>query len=165
MTPRPLTTSFHIPPSPSRIPQVPHYVASSDATEDPGRKGLYYHPVGDNLFALSFLSEKPPRRDSATVIGLINRDEGLSSFRENQAFVDLLHDTVKAALIEGVAYDMENDAKRRQEGWLHVHDLRNFPESGRVGEAADIVGSVLARGGEIQGETYQRVPAYRQVLG
>jgi hypothetical protein len=37
-----------------------------------------------------------------------------------EAFVDLLHDTVKAALIEGADEEMVKDASRRQEGWIHV---------------------------------------------
>ena len=35
--------------------------------------------------------------------------------------MDLLHDTVKAALIAGVDQDLTNDATQRQEGWLHIH--------------------------------------------
>lgn len=34
--------------------------------------------------------------------------------------MDLLHDTVKAALIAGIDDDLTNDAKQRQEGWLHI---------------------------------------------
>jgi hypothetical protein len=38
-----------------------------------------------------------------------------------EAFVDLLHDTVKAALVEGGDKELSNDAIQRKEGWLHVH--------------------------------------------
>jgi hypothetical protein len=114
----------------------------------------------------------------------------------SEAFVDLLHDTVKAALTENVDPDLANDATQRQEGWMHVHgklsiyggprlltiersDMRNFPESGRVGDADDIIGSVLVQDGkvcltsyifeqfylvsrtQIKGETYERMPSYR----
>ncbi|KAF8607288.1 hypothetical protein BDV93DRAFT_406009, partial [Ceratobasidium sp. AG-I] len=134
---------------------------SSDATEDPERPGLFYHPIGNNTFALSFLSEKPTNPNSATVIGRIPEDQGLDAFEENQAFVDLLHDTVKAALIAGIDQDLTNDATQHQEGWLHIHDMRNFPENGRVGDSADILGSVLVQDGKIDGETYERMPSYR----
>ncbi|CAE6429527.1 unnamed protein product [Rhizoctonia solani] len=135
------------------VSQVRYYAASSEVEEDPERKGLYYHPVGNNVFALSFLNEKPSSQNSATVIGLLNLIK--------EAFVDLLHDTVKAALIEGVDQELGNDAVQRKEGWLHVHDYRNFPEMGRVGDPDDILGSVLVQDGKIKGETYQRMPSYR----
>ncbi|KAF8688671.1 hypothetical protein RHS03_09529, partial [Rhizoctonia solani] len=141
--------------------QLRHYTASTGVEEDPERKGLYYHPVGDNIFALSFLKEKPVNKSSATVIGLVKGGEESNSFQENQAFVDLLHETVKAALIEGADRDLGNDAVQRKEGWLHVHDYRNFPELGRVGDPDDILGSVLVQDGKIKGETYERMPAYR----
>ncbi|CUA78393.1 hypothetical protein RSOLAG22IIIB_13118 [Rhizoctonia solani] len=145
----------------TNIPQLRRYSASPEVEEDPERKGLFYHPVGNNVFALSFLHEKPPSQDSATVIGFVKGGEQSNSFQENQAFVDLLHDTVKAALIEGVDQDLENDAVQRKEGWLHVHDYRNFPEMGRVGDPDDILGSVLVQDGKIKGDTYQRMPSYR----
>ena len=144
------------------IPQARSY-SSSDVSEDPDRKGLYYHPIGNKTYALSFLSEKPSRPDSPTVIGHVPEDAGLDGFKENLPFVDLLHDTVKAALVEGVDKELTNDATQRQEGWLHVHDLRNFPEQGRVGDPDDIVGSVLVQEGKIKGDTYQRMPSYRTV--
>ncbi|KAF8752046.1 hypothetical protein RHS01_07853 [Rhizoctonia solani] len=125
--------------------QLRHYAASTGVEEDPERKGLYYHPVGDNIFALSFLKEKPVNKSSATVIGLVKGGEESNSFQENQAFVDLLHETVKASLIEGADRDLGNDAVQRKEGWLHVHDYRNFPELGRVGDPDDILGSVLVK--------------------
>ncbi|KAH7339077.1 hypothetical protein B0J17DRAFT_659770 [Rhizoctonia solani] len=159
------TTSLPRPPKvPCRAPivsQVRYYAASSEVEEDPERKGLYYHPVGNNVFALSFLNEKPSSQNSATVIGLVQGGEDSHSFQENQAFVDLLHDTVKAALIEGVDQELGNDAVQRKEGWLHVHDYRNFPEMGRVGDPGDILGSVLVQDGKIKGDTYERMPSYR----
>ncbi|KAJ1302879.1 hypothetical protein OPQ81_003179 [Rhizoctonia solani] len=137
------------------------YSTSSGVEEDPERKGLYYHPVGNNVFALSFLEDKPPSHNSATVIGFVKGGDDSNSFQENQAFVDLLHETIKAALIEGVDQELGNDAVQRKEGWLHVHDYRNFPEMGRVGSPADILGSVLVQDGKIKGETYERMPSYR----
>ncbi|KAG8719173.1 hypothetical protein FRC09_011517 [Ceratobasidium sp. 395] len=133
--------------------------------EDEERKGLFYHPLDGNLYALSFLSERPASRNSATVIGLVPEGQGLDGFEENQAFVDLLHDTVKAALTDNVDPDLGNDATQRQEGWMHVHDMRRFPESGRVGDADDIIGSVLVQKGKIKGETYERMPSYRTCTG
>ncbi|CAE6505113.1 unnamed protein product [Rhizoctonia solani] len=146
---------------PPVLSQLRYYSASPEVEEDPERKGLFYHPVGNNVFALSFLDEKPPSRNSATVIGFVQGGEESNSFEENQAFVDLLHNTVKAALVEGVDQELGNDAVQRKEGWLHVHDYRNFPEMGRVGNPDDILGSVLVQGGKIKGETYQRMPTYR----
>ncbi|KAG9093558.1 hypothetical protein FRC06_011468 [Ceratobasidium sp. 370] len=115
--------------------------SSSDAVEDEERKGLFYHPLDGDIYALSFLSEKPPSRNSATVIGLIPEGQGLEGFEENrksagmafserhlmktpypEAFIDLLHDTVKSALTDNVDPDLANDATQRQEGWMHVHD-------------------------------------------
>ncbi|QRV98914.1 hypothetical protein RhiJN_26933 [Ceratobasidium sp. AG-Ba] len=136
---------------------------SSGVTEDEERKGLFYHTLDGGVYALSFLSESPSSQNSATVIGLIPEGQGLEGFQENQAFVDLLHDTVKSALIENVDPDLANDATQRQEGWMHVHDLRRFPESGRVGDADDIIGTVLVQEGKINGETYERMPMYRTV--
>lgn len=94
----------------------------------------------------------------------------------SEAFVDLLHDTVKAALIEGVDQELINDATQRQEGWLHVHgefisrcfdsrqlnssaDLRNFPEMGRVGDPDDILGSVLVQEGKVRALAMSRCMA------
>ncbi|CAE6537184.1 unnamed protein product [Rhizoctonia solani] len=122
-----LYTAFHLThrsPIIFRAPKCSHiryYSASSEVEEDPERKGLYYHPVGNNVFALSFLDDEPPKRNSATVIGFVQGGEDSNSFQENQAFIDLLHDTIKAALIEGVDQELGNDAVQRKEGWLHVH--------------------------------------------
>ncbi|KDN34903.1 hypothetical protein RSAG8_12043, partial [Rhizoctonia solani AG-8 WAC10335] len=127
-------------PGPPVLSQLRYYSASPEVEEDPERKGLFYHPVGNNVFALSFLGEKPPSRNSATVIGFVQGGEESNSFEENQAFVDLLHDTVKAALVEGVDQELE---------------------MGRVGDPDDILGSVLVQGSKIKGETYQRMPTYR----
>ncbi|KAG8717817.1 hypothetical protein FRC09_013621 [Ceratobasidium sp. 395] len=165
------------------------FYSSSGVIEDEERKGLFYHPLDGNLYALSFLSEKPASRSSAAVIGLVPEGQGLDGFEENhnilplEAFVDLLHDTVKAALTDNVDTDLANDATQRQEGWMHVHDMRRFPESGRVGDADDIIGSVLVQKGkvrrydlqsnestltdhsQIKGETYERMPSYRTCTG
>ncbi|CAE6468178.1 unnamed protein product [Rhizoctonia solani] len=138
------------------VSQVRYYAASSEVEEDPERKGLYYHPVGNNVFALSFLNEKPSSQNSATVIGLVQGGEDSHSFQENRKLCIYL-----AALIEGVDQELGNDAVQRKEGWLHVHDYRNFPEMGRVGDPDDILGSVLVQDGKIKGETYQRMPSYR----
>ncbi|KAG9127576.1 hypothetical protein FRC07_012056 [Ceratobasidium sp. 392] len=152
---------------PVALPSQTRFYSSSGVTEDEERKGLFYHPLDGNLYALSFLSEKPASRDSATVIGLVPEGQGLEGFEENQVFVDLLHDTVKSALTDNVDPDLANDATQRQEGWMHVHGkyMRRFPESGRVGDADDIIGSVLVQKGKIKGETYERMPSYRTCTG
>ncbi|KAG8737188.1 hypothetical protein FRC10_008474 [Ceratobasidium sp. 414] len=169
-SPSPLvTTRFATQKLGSRLPasfvSLARSYSSSDAVEDDERKGLFYHPLDGDIYALSFLSEKPPSRNSATVIGLIPEGKGLEGFEENQAFMDLLHDTVKTALIDNIDPDLANDATQRQEGWMHVHDMRRFPESGRVGDADDIIGSVLVQKGKINGETYERMPSYRTCTG
>ncbi|ELU45267.1 hypothetical protein AG1IA_00700 [Rhizoctonia solani AG-1 IA] len=68
--------------------QLRHYAASTGVEEDPERKGLYYHPVGDNIFALSFLKEKPVNKSSATVIGLVKGGEESNSFQENRELLE-----------------------------------------------------------------------------
>jgi hypothetical protein len=60
------------------------YSSTSGVVEDEDRPGLFYHPVNGNLFALSFLSDKPASQNSATVIGLIPEDKGLDEFEENR---------------------------------------------------------------------------------
>lgn len=159
---KPATTQFYV----SRSPIIAAFQTrsySSSMTEDEERKGLFYHTLDGGVYALSFLSETPSSQNSATVIGLIPEGQGLEGFQENQAFIDLLHDTIKSCLVENVDPDLANDATQRQEGWMHIHDLRRFPESGRVGDADDIIGSVLVQEGKINGETYECMPTYRTV--
>jgi hypothetical protein len=51
-----------------------------------------------------------------------------------EAFVDLLHDTVKSALTENVDQDLANDATQRQEGWLHVHGKPPYTRCPKVAD-------------------------------
>ena len=49
-------------------------------------------------------------------------------------------------------------------GWVHVHDLRNPPPFGRVGDPGDIIGSVEVDGsGRVMEGRYEACAAYRVV--
>jgi len=158
---------------------------------DPNRPDLFYHvvnpptPISKSLpaFAISFLHHSPPRVDSSTVLGWLpaetymtdspntpgmdhahqNKESstGLRDFVGNPKFVTLLHKTIQSALSENLDEIWENGAKQLQEGWMHIHDQRNVPALGRIGDPNDIVGSVLVEKSKINVETYQPMPSYR----
>jgi hypothetical protein len=88
-------------------------------------------------------------------------EPGLEDFKENHKFLDLLHCSIKQALTEGSDDYIKAKAAQRVEGWLHIHDERNIPPFGRVGDPDDIVASVRVHDGEIDVSTYQPMPAYR----
>lgn len=44
---------------------------------------------------------------------------------------------------------------------MHIHDQRNVPALGRIGDPDDIIGSVLVQKSKIIVETYQPMPSYR----
>ncbi|KAL0057627.1 hypothetical protein AAF712_015728 [Marasmius tenuissimus] len=46
---------------------------------------------------------------------------------------------------------------------MHIHDDRNVPALGRIGDVDDIIASVLVEEGKILADTYQTMPAYRLV--
>ncbi|GJE86402.1 hypothetical protein PsYK624_024820 [Phanerochaete sordida] len=139
--------------------------------EDPDRPGLFYHrfapPGTPPVFALSFLAERPPRVDSASVLGWLpaaapaGGDAGLNDFRENVRFLEIMHEAIRAALRDGVDEVQKNGAVQTQEGWMHIHDERNVPALGRIGDPDDIIASVRVEKGQILAETYQPMPAYR----
>jgi hypothetical protein len=54
-----------------------------------------------------------------------------------------------------------NGAIQLQEGWMHIHDTRNIPALGRIGDPDDILATVLVQDSKIIPETYQPMPAYR----
>ncbi|PPR06389.1 hypothetical protein CVT26_004650 [Gymnopilus dilepis] len=154
---------------------------------DPHRPDLYYHlmyaptpaSADQPVFALSFLEVSPPDLDSATVIGWLpavtyttdtpgtpeeqvrGHEPTLDDFVPNVKFVELLHDTVRHVLKEGLDEIWENGAKQLQEGWMHINDQRNIPALGRIGDPDDIIGSVLVEESKINAETYQPMPSYR----
>ncbi|KAI0657512.1 hypothetical protein C8Q70DRAFT_1001854 [Cubamyces menziesii] len=141
---------------------------------DPDRPDLFYHlfPAPTSIssstpvFALSFLSEPPPSVLSCSVIGWLpasgeGEQAGLNDFVENELFREVLHEAVQSALRDGVDEVQKNGAIQTREGWMHIHDNRNIPALGRIGDPDDIIASVRVENGEILAETYQPVPSYR----
>ncbi|GLB39867.1 hypothetical protein LshimejAT787_0703770 [Lyophyllum shimeji] len=151
----------------------------SAPSQDPNREGLYYHPTpaptpasrDQPAFALSFLESPPPHADSSTIIGWLpatgtsgspeGQEAGLKDFVENPKFRDILHKAVQEGLRKGVDDIQINGATQLQEGWMHIHDDRNIPPLGRIGDPDDIIASVRVQDGKIMPETYQAMPAYR----
>ncbi|KAJ7130232.1 hypothetical protein C8R44DRAFT_905566 [Mycena epipterygia] len=148
---------------------------SNASLTDPARPDLHYHlvdpptPVSSSIpaFALSFLSSPPPT-NSSTIIGWLpaaatgNDDEaGLNDFKENPKFRALLHTAIQDGLREEVDEIQINGAGQLGEGWMHIHDDRNIPALGRIGDPDDIIGTVLVQAGKIKPETYQPIPSYR----
>ncbi|EMD36987.1 hypothetical protein CERSUDRAFT_95256 [Gelatoporia subvermispora B] len=137
---------------------------------------LFYHlyhpptPLSDTIpvFALSFLPNAPPSVQSSTVIGWLpaatpeeSEEAGLNDFVENSAFRDLLHEAVQSALRDEIDDIQRNGAIQTQQGWMHIHDSRNIPALGRIGDPDDIIASVRVEEGKILAETYQPMPSYR----
>ncbi|KAL1717600.1 hypothetical protein EV715DRAFT_202881 [Schizophyllum commune] len=164
-----------------RISLARHNSTTSDSQRtfaDPSRPDLFYHllepptPLPDpNLpaYALSFLEKLPSTPHSAAVIGWLpavagaEGDAGLNDFRENPHFRSLLHRAIREGLEQDVDEVQRNGALQLQAGWMHIHDERNIPALGRIGDPDDIIASVLVEGGKILPETYQPMPAYRVV--
>ncbi|KIK68326.1 hypothetical protein GYMLUDRAFT_68192 [Collybiopsis luxurians FD-317 M1] len=90
-----------------------------------------------------------------------DQEAGLNDFKENPKFRELLHDAVKSGLKTDVDDVQRNGATQLQEGWMHIHDERNIPALGRIGDPDDILASVLVSDGKIRADTYQPMPAYR----
>ncbi|KZT65192.1 hypothetical protein DAEQUDRAFT_731711 [Daedalea quercina L-15889] len=144
---------------------------------DPERPDLFYHLFEQPndvshtspVFALSFLPSPPPSVRSCTVIGWLpastpggkEGDAGLNDFLENSSFRDVLHEAVQGGLRDGVDDIQKNGAIQTQVGWMHIHDQRNVPALGRIGDVDDILASVRVEEGEILAETYQPMPSYR----
>jgi len=148
---------------------------ASGSFSDPTRPNLFYHflepptPLSEvvPVYALSFLSSVPSP-DSSTIIGWLpaqtqsHTDEaGLNDFQENPKFRQLLHEAVKRGLDADVDDIQRNGALQLQQGWMHIHDDRNIPALGRIGDVDDIIASVLVEDGKIKPETYQPMPSYR----
>ncbi|KAG6867987.1 hypothetical protein C0993_008671 [Termitomyces sp. T159_Od127] len=77
------------------------------------------------------------------------------------SFRDLLNEVIKSGLENEVDEIQRNGALQLQEGWMHIHDDRNIPPLGRIGDPDDIIATVLVRDSKIIPETYQPMPAYR----
>ncbi|KAF8653688.1 hypothetical protein AX16_003838 [Volvariella volvacea WC 439] len=134
-------------------------------------------------FAISFLPGSPPRKDSKTIIGWLPAQTsaaaqsehmegslpeeveaegaGLNDFRENPRFKEILHEAIRSGLRDGVDEIQINGAIQLQHGWMHIHDERNPPPLGRIGDPDDILATVLVEDGKILPDTYQPMPAYR----
>ncbi|ESK83910.1 hypothetical protein Moror_7570 [Moniliophthora roreri MCA 2997] len=143
---------------------------------DPSRPDLFYHLVTpptsptslsatSPVFAVSFLPTPPPTSDSSTIIGWVpaGEESGLNDFVENPKFRAVLHEAIQQGLKEDIDDVQRNGAMQLGEGWMHVHDDRNIPALGRIGDIDDIIASVLVEGGKMKPETYQPMPAYRLV--
>ncbi|KAF9255249.1 hypothetical protein L218DRAFT_967481, partial [Marasmius fiardii PR-910] len=137
---------------------------------DPSRPDLFYHLVQVSTssypsFAVSFLPTPPPSPESETIIGWLPADEGagLNDFKENSKFRKILHEAIQAGLREDVDEVQRNGAIQQQSGWMHIHDNRNVPALGRIGDVDDIIATVLVEEGKMLPETYQIMPAYRLV--
>ncbi|KAJ7594042.1 hypothetical protein C8J56DRAFT_426534 [Mycena floridula] len=145
-------------------------VKSATSFPDPARPDLYYHLLENQsspAFALSFLPD-PPKPFSRTIIGWLpaltnasNHQVGLNDFKENPAFRNILHQALKQGLVEDVDEIQRNGAVQTQQGWMHIHDSRNIPALGRIGDPDDIIASVLVQDGKILPETYEAMPSYR----
>jgi len=129
----------------------------------------------------------PNSPDSSTIIGWLpagtssNADEeaGLNDFKENRMsflpghiysncsrdpsakFRQLLHGALQSGLEADVDDIQRNGALQMQQGWMHIHDDRNIPSMGRIGDPDDIIASVLIEDGKIKSGTYQPMPSYR----
>lgn len=122
------------------------------------------------MYALSFLPTPPPSGRSRTIIGWLpavaeggNEDveAGLNDFVENPKFRPLLHEAIQQTLREGADDVWTNSAIQLQQGWMHIHDNRNIPALGRIGDPDDIIATVLVEDSKIQPDTYQAMPSYR----
>ncbi|KAK7049979.1 hypothetical protein VNI00_005410 [Paramarasmius palmivorus] len=78
-------------------------------------------------------------------------------------FRSILHEAIQAGLKEDVDEVQRNGAIQHGSGWMHIHDDRNVPALGRIGDVDDIVASVLVEEGKMLADTYQSMPAYRLV--
>ncbi|KAI0634286.1 hypothetical protein C8Q77DRAFT_1055182 [Trametes polyzona] len=141
---------------------------------DPDRPDLFYHlfPAPTSIssstpvFAVSFLPDPPPSVLSCAVVGWLpasgsGEGAGLNDFVENERFREVLHGAIQSALRDGVDEVQKNGAIQTREGWMHIHDNRNIPALGRIGDPDDIIASVRVENGEILAETYQAMPSYR----
>ncbi|TFY77743.1 hypothetical protein EWM64_g6271 [Hericium alpestre] len=160
--------------TPSRTEDQGHGEQETISFADPTRPDLFYHlvPVPQSLtalagpvFAVSILPAPPPTPDSHTIMGWLpaeaGEDAGLNDFRENPNFRELLQEAIAKGLAEGVDDIQINGAKQIGQGWMHIHDDRNIPALGRIGDPDDILGTVLVEDGEMLPQTYSPMPSYR----
>ncbi|KAG1859999.1 hypothetical protein C8R48DRAFT_755516 [Suillus tomentosus] len=144
-----------------------------DVISDPSRPDLFYHPVSlpmvGSAYAVSFLTQPPPTPDSCSVLGWLpaetageaDAEAGLNDFVENPKFRVIMHEAIQTGLQEKVDDIWINAALQLQQGWMHIHDSRNLPALGRIGDPDDIIASVLVQDSKILPDTYQSMPSYR----
>jgi len=143
---------------------------------DPSRQDLFYHLISPPTplstsrpaFAISFLESPPSSSESSTILGWLpaeaegqEQEAGLNDFKENSKFRTLLHAAISSGLAEGIDDIQINGAMQTQQGWMHIHDTRNVPALGRIGDPDDILASVRVEDGKILPETYSPMPSYR----
>ncbi|KAF9525056.1 hypothetical protein CPB83DRAFT_897333 [Crepidotus variabilis] len=174
-------------PRPTRRTYNSHVSHTTDVVfDDPHRPDLFYHLVKaptplsslQPAYALSFLREPPPHVDSPVIIGWLpaqtiqetpsnagsptqERGASLQDFVGNPKFITFLHDTIRSGLKESVDEIWKDAALQYQQGWMHIHDQRNPPDQGRIGDPDDIIASVLVEDSVLRPETYQPMPSYR----
>ncbi|KAF7440032.1 hypothetical protein PC9H_000373 [Pleurotus ostreatus] len=160
-------------PEPQRTRLLSSAPSTSKIFSDPDRSDLFYHliqppnPVSSSnpVYAVSFISTELSLLDSKAVMGWvpagIEGEVSLIGFQENASFKEILHEAIRKGLQEGVDDIQINGALQTHSGWMHVHDDRNIPALGRIGDPDDIIASVLVEDGKILAETYQPMPAYR----
>ncbi|KAG1752149.1 hypothetical protein EDB19DRAFT_2021894 [Suillus lakei] len=129
------------------------YSSSNSAISDPSRPDLFYHhvslPTIGSVYAVSFLAQPPPTPDSCSVMGWLpaetagegDAEAGLNDFRREPERVDDI---------------WMNGALQLQQGWMHIHDSRNLPALGRIGDPDDIIASVLVRDSIVLGRFFPR---------
>ncbi|KAG1802053.1 uncharacterized protein HD556DRAFT_1334198 [Suillus plorans] len=149
------------------------YSTSNSVISDPSRPDLFYHPVSlpmvGSAYAVSFLTQPPPTPDSCSVVGWLpaetageaDAEAGLNDFVENPKFRVIMHKAIQTGLQEKVDDIWINAALQLQQGWMHIHDSRNLPALGRIGDPDDIIASVLVKDSKILPDTYQSMPSYR----
>ncbi|KAG2051132.1 hypothetical protein BDR06DRAFT_890342, partial [Suillus hirtellus] len=140
------------------------------------RPDLFYHPVSlpiaGSAYAVSFLTQSPLTPDSCSVMvwlptetaGAADAEVGLNDFVENHmlfAFRIIMHEAIQTVTHENVYDVWINAAPQLQQGWMHIHDSRNLPALGRIGDPYDIIASVLVQDSEVLPDTYQSMPSYR----
>ncbi|TEB26818.1 hypothetical protein FA13DRAFT_1765458 [Coprinellus micaceus] len=160
-----------------------HSQAANTVVQCARRPELFYHliqpptplsPVS-SVLAVSFLSQPLHNAESSAILGWVPAPSNSSSkspeeltqlvswrdFRENATFRDILHKSIYTTLRDGNDQVWVNGAKQLQDGWMHIHDQRNPPPLGRIGDPDDIIASVLVENSTVKAETYQPMPSYR----
>ncbi|KIY68239.1 hypothetical protein CYLTODRAFT_351743 [Cylindrobasidium torrendii FP15055 ss-10] len=160
---RPLRSFLHnlARPLPRPALRVVHRAYSQAAETDPSRPDIFYHVVNGESFAVSFLETFGGPDEVIGWLPARAEGAGLNDFVPNPRFTELLHASNRAALEADLDDIQRNGAIQLQNGWMHIHDERNLPPMGRIGDPDDIIASVLVEDGKIKPETYQAMPAYR----